>query len=72
VAKGAIGREACGHVSGICGPREIGLVAAIAGGWKGRVVVVCVAGRAGYCCVRAGQRERRGVVVEAGAGPIRR
>ncbi len=69
VADGAIGREACGHVSWIGCTREILLVATVAVCWQRGEVVIGVACRASHGNVGAGQRERRLVVVKARRGP---
>lgn len=65
-------REASRCVVRIVGPGVIRLVTAIAGRGQRRVVVVHVALRAGDVRrVISRQRERRGVVIEGGAQPIR-
>ena len=69
VADGAIGREACGHVSWIGCTREVLLVATVAVCRQRREVVIHVARRASHVDVGAGQRERRLVVVKARRGP---
>jgi hypothetical protein len=71
VAQSAIGGESRGHVSGIRGSGKVRLVAAVTGRRQRGVVVVYMARCAGNGGVGAGQRERRCVVIEGGAGPIR-
>jgi len=56
--------EARSSVLGICGPVVIRRVAPIAGGRQGCVVVVGVAGCAGYRRMCTGEREGRGGVIE--------
>jgi hypothetical protein len=71
VADRAIGGEARRNVSGICGSSEVCLVASIACRGQRQVVIVRMALCARDGCVGAGQRERRGVVIEGRARPIR-
>ena len=69
MTQSAIRGEARSYVIRIRRPREVGLVAAIAGGRQSRVVVVDMALRARHAHVRSRQRERSGVVIERGLGP---
>ena len=71
VAGRAGGREAGRYMIRVSRPGEVGLVSTVAIGRKGGVVVVDVAGRAGHGLMRAGQRERRLVVIENRAIPGR-
>ncbi len=64
-------REPRGHVVGIRRPIEIRLMARHARGRKTGVDVVLVAGGTGHVDVGARQRERRVVVVERRARPVR-
>jgi len=69
VAQGAGCRESGSHVRGVRCAGEVGLMAGVAIGRQGCVVVVDVAGSTGNGCVGAGQWERRVVVIEDGACP---
>jgi len=69
VAQGAIGGEACRDMSWVRGSAEVCLVAPVASGGQGCVVVVDMALRASDGNVRASQRERRVVVIEGGPSP---
>jgi len=70
VAQRAVGREATGHVRRVSGAGKVGLVASIAVGRQCQVIVIHVALRARHGDVCAGQRERRGVVIERGTCPV--
>lgn len=72
VAQGAVGGETGSDVRGICGSCEVLLVAAVTSCWQSRVIVVHVARGARDRDVSAGERERRCVVIETCASPIRR
>src|ERR1035441_8590031 len=69
VAGVASGGESRCDVTGIRGSCEIGLVAAVAGGGQGCVVVIGVALGAGERGMSAGEREDRGVI-EGGGSPV--
>jgi len=71
VTESTVGWEACGHMGGIRGSREIHLVAAIAGRWQRGVVVIGVALCARDSNVRTGQRERCVVVIKGRCCPGR-
>ena len=71
VAGGAGGGPARCRVIGIRGPGEVRLVAGVAIGRRSREDVIDVAKIAGHRGVRAGQRERRVVVIEGCARPVR-
>ena len=70
MARRAIGREIGSDVRRIQGAREVLLVAAVAVCRQRQIVVVGMARRASHRDMRAGQRERRLAVIEAGACPI--
>ena len=72
MAGGAGVREPGGRVIRIGRSVVIGLVATHAGCRQRRVIVVHVATGACDRGMRSGQRERRGVVIERRAGPVRR
>ena len=63
------GGESRRGVSGVCGSIPVCLVTSVAGGGKSGVVVVGMAGGAGNCGVRAGERECGVVVIELGRAP---
>ena len=71
VTSGTRGREASSNVIGIGCPGKIRFVASIAVGGHSRVVVIGMTCCAGDSRVRAGQRERRVVVVEGRRRPRR-
>lgn len=71
MARLAGGGEGRGHVIGVGGALVILLVAGVAGGGCSGELIVNVAAGAGHGDVRAGQREGRRVVVEAGRSPGR-
>ena len=66
------GREPCCGMVGIRCSVPIRLVAAVAGGWQRRVVVIGVARRTGNGCVCARQREGRVAVIKGGWAPAAR
>jgi len=68
VAGVARGRKCRGNVTGIRGPGEISLMAAIAGCGKGGVVVICMALGARNSRMGTGQRKHRSMI-ESGRSP---
>jgi hypothetical protein len=69
VAQSASCRESSGDVRGVSSASEVGLMARVAIGRNGRVVVVGMARGARNGCMRSGQGERRVVVVEYRTSP---
>ena len=69
VTRDARGGPSCRHVIRIRGPREVCLMAGIAIGGRAREHAVHVALDAIHTDVRAGERERRVVVIEGRSGP---
>ena len=69
MAKRAVEREARGNVIRIGGAFVVGVVAAVASGWRGGEAGGCMAQRTGDCSVSARQREWRFRVIERGASP---
>jgi len=71
VADSAIGGEAGCDVIWIGRPGEIRLMTAVASCGQCQIIIVGVASCAGDSCMRAGERERSGVVIEGRTTPVR-